>query len=327
MASRLGAPARPGGGRLPVGPGRTGTNRNARRSNDSMSAVARVRPLAAGALVLGLALSGCARFGAGSEPSPSPSPTPPPDSLVLRVETGGGFVAPSFALRQVPEFTLLADGRVITQGPQITIYPGPALPNLLMRSLTPEGVQAVVDAAREAGLDGPDHAYDRQTVADAPTTTFTFVDGGRTHVISVYALDVGGAPIADAGGSDEAQARQALSEFRSKLFDLERWLPAGSVGPESSFDADEVRVYVQEPATSDPTLAQEPVDWPLDDPLATFGEPVPDQQALRCGTVTGADLDTLRPLFEQSNELTPWRSEGRSYTLILRPLLPDESGC
>ena len=164
-------------------------------------------------------------------------------------------------------------------------------------------------------------------MADAPTTMFTFVEGGRTHVISVYALDVGGAPIADAGGSDEAQARRALSEFRSKLFDLERWLPAGSVGPESTLEPDAIRVYVQEPATSDPTLAQEPIDWPLAEPLATFGRPVPDQPALRCGTVSGDDLDTLRPLFEQSNELTPWRSDGTSYTLILRPLLPDESGC
>jgi hypothetical protein len=292
-----------------------------------MKAVTGVRPLAVGTVVLGLTLSGCARFAAGSEPSPSPTPTPLPDSLALRVETGGGFVAPSFALRQVPQFTLLADGRVITQGPQITIYPGPALPNLLARSLTPEGVQAIVDAAREAGLDGPDHAYDRQTVADAPTTTFTFVEGSRTHVISVYALDVGGAPIADAGGSDEVQARRALSEFRSKLFDLERWLPAGFVGPESTFEAHAIRVYVQEPATSDRTLAQEPIDWPLAEPLATFGLPVPDQPALRCGTVGGDDLDTLRPRFEQSNELTPWRSDGTSYMLILRPLLPDESGC
>jgi hypothetical protein len=84
---------------------------------------------------------------------------------------------------------------------------------------------------------------------------------------------------------------------------------------------------VQEPETSDPTLAQEPIDWPLTEPLATFGRPVPDQPALRCGTVSGDDLHTLRPLFEQSNELTPWRSDGTSYTLILRPLLPDESGC
>jgi hypothetical protein len=243
------------------------------------------------------------------------------------VETGGGFVAPAYALRQVPEFSLMADGRVFTQGPQIAIYPGPAVPNLLVRSLSPEGVRVLVEAARLAGLDGPDRSYDRQSVADAPTTTFTFVDGGGTHVISVYALDIGGGTVAGPSGSDEAQARRQLSQLRTKLLDLERWLPSGSVGPQSSYDYDEVRIYLQEPAVRDPSLAQKPIAWPLAQPLATFGEPLAEQPGLRCGTAGGVDLDTLRPLLAEANELTPWRSEGRTFSLIVRPLLPDESGC
>jgi hypothetical protein len=184
----------------------------------------------------------------------------------------------------------------------------------------------VIDAARMAGLDGPNRSYDQQNIADAPTTTFTFVDQGRTHTVSVYALDMGGGPVEDAGGSEEAQARQDLSELRSKLSDLERWLPPGSVGPESAFAFDQARIYVEDPAPKDPSLAQEPIAWPLA-PLASFGEAIPDQVALRCGTVGGSDLATIRPLLSAANELTPWRSDGRPYGLVVRPLLPDESGC
>ena len=48
------------------------------------------------------------------------------DQLVLRVETGGGYTAPEFQLRLIPEFSLYGDGTIITPGPQIEIYPPPA---------------------------------------------------------------------------------------------------------------------------------------------------------------------------------------------------------
>jgi hypothetical protein len=43
--------------------------------------------------------------------------------------------------------------------------------------------------------------------------------------------------------------------------------------------------------------------------------------------VSGADLDTLWPLMQGANDLTPWSSGKAEYRLILRPLLPDEHGC
>jgi len=287
----------------------------------------RLRLVLAGTLALGLALTGCARLAQGSNVSPTPpSPSVDPDALLLRVQTGGGFVAPEFALGQMPEFSLMADGRVITLGPQIEIYPGPSLPSVQVRTLTARGIEAVMDAARKAGLDGPDRAYDTQPIADAPTTTFTFVEGGRRHVISAYALDTGGQP-RPGGTSGEARARRALADLRSKLFDLEHWLPAGSVGAESRFAFDGLRVYVEPGATRDVGLQEPPLDWPLAVPLATFGSPVAGRQELRCGTVEGTDLAALRPLAGRSNQLSPWRSGGAEYTLVLRPLLPDESGC
>lgn len=279
--------------------------------------------LAGGMVLFALAAPACA----GLNPPPGGSSGPPtdPDAVVLRVVTGGGLLPPGYALRQIPEFTLTADGRVILQGPQIEIYPGPALPNVVVRPVTPAGIQAIVEAARRAGLGGPDRSYLDPTVADAPTTTFTFLDGGRTHVVSVYALDFG----EDVGLSvspGEEQARERFSEFRSRLFGLDSWLPSGSLGEESEFVFDELRIYVQRYSPPE-DLPQPSVEWPLQEPLGSFGRGVAALPGTRCGTISGPELDTLMPLLRAANELTPWRSGGLDHTLILRPLLPGESGC
>src|SRR5262245_38353160 len=58
-----------------------------------------------------------------------------PDEVVLRVEYIGGFVAVQTLATRLPFLTVYGDGRVITEGPQILIYPGPALPNVLERRI------------------------------------------------------------------------------------------------------------------------------------------------------------------------------------------------
>ena len=245
------------------------------------------------------------------------------DDLILRMETGGGFVAPSFTLKSVPTFSLYGDGRAITEGPIPEIYPGPALPNLQVSRLTEPAIQAILQAASDAGLLGADASYPYPCIADAGTTTFTVVAEGATHTVSAYALGT------DAGGAcdhTDAEARAKLQGFASKLGDLESWLPAGSVGASQGYTPTELRVYVQ-PYQPDPQLQETPVDWPLSEPLATFGEPNSNMTDSRCGVVSGDDFATLYPLAASANELTPWRSEGTSYGLIFRPLLPDEHTC
>jgi hypothetical protein len=68
--------------------------------------------------------------------------------------------------------------------------------------------------------------------------------------------------------------------------------------------------------------------WPLQTPLAEFGTPaVPDRgiAGLRSGVVLGDDAKTLGPFLAEANALTPIVSNGKPYTLFVRPLLPDES--
>jgi hypothetical protein len=249
------------------------------------------------------------------------------DELVLRIATGGGFVPVEYNLRSVPGISIYGDGRMIVEGPMIEIYPGPALPNLQVRQLTEEAVQAILREARAAGLLGADATFDYPCVTDLPTTTFTVVAEDRTHTVSAYALGFTEAAEepAQCPGVDE-EARQALYDFQVKVGDPASWLPDGSVGPERPFEPSEMRVYVL-PYRGDPELEQTPVDWPIVPELDRFGEPDANLTDIRCGVVAGGALATLLPEAQSANQLTPWVSDSAEFALVFRPLLPDEHTC
>ena len=252
------------------------------------------------------------------------------DDLVLRVDTGGGFVPVEYNLRNVPGVSIYGDGRMIVTGPVIEIYPGPALPNLQVTRLTEEGLQAILAAAQDAGLMDGDASYDYPCVTDLPTTTFTVNAGGATSTTSAYALGFEAGTTGATGGCGgmdvDTEARAALNDFSMQLGDIRSWLPEGSYSAEEPYEPTELRIYVTEVRT-DPELEQQPLEWPLDTPLSAFGEPDANLPDYRCGTVTGEDLAAVWPLAQQANELTPWVSEGDEHGLAFRPLLPDEHGC
>ena len=79
--------------------------------------------------------------------------------MVLRVETGGGFVTPEYNLTQPPGFTLYGDGTVIVTGPMIEIFPQPAMPNLQTTTISQEAIGKILSAAKEAGLFANDVDY------------------------------------------------------------------------------------------------------------------------------------------------------------------------
>jgi hypothetical protein len=278
------------------------------------------------AVVIGVAALATACADHPTVPGDGPGPTYPRggDQLVLRIDTSGGFVAPQQTLQQMPSFSLYGDGRVITQGAQTEIYPGPALPSLVVTSITPPGVQSILEDALAAGL-GESHSYSTMTVSDMPTTTFTLNVNGETHTTQVYALGAGSS--GPGMTAEERKARAALERLSSEATDLRRSLPAGSVGPDRQYAPEALRVFVQPyEHQRDPMLHEPEVAWPVSTPLASFGGET-SAPGIRCGAVTGADARQLLNAAESANQLTPWTSDGEQYSLTLRVLLPDEHGC
>ncbi|MDL2334831.1 MAG: hypothetical protein QFC55_02220 [Chloroflexota bacterium] len=237
----------------------------------------------------------------------------------MRIENVGGFLPPMMTLRDYPDVVLYGDGRLITQGPQLELYPGPALPGLVMTQLTQHGIEQVLEWAREAGLAGPDRLLG-QPIPDAGVTNFTIIyPGGTTHTTS---LSPGfGEPVV-------APAIAAVQRFEQILTNVRAWLPDDVVGDDAPYAWDRLRVisFPVDPANlPDPSVATI-VDWPLarldSYPLSPFAS-----LAYRCFELTGDDLANVRALFEAANELTAYRSGDVLYQLYLHPLLPDDEAC
>ncbi|MHB9149684.1 MAG: hypothetical protein ACYC33_06315 [Thermoleophilia bacterium] len=281
------------------------------------------------AVALSFLLSGCGYVGrntsttgpgSGSGSIVYPSSA---DALVLRVEVGGGFVPVEAVFTNMPMLSVYGDGRAISQGPIIAIYPGPALPNLQVAKISPAGMQKLLAAAREAGLLEHGVDYGQPAVADGATTTFTVAAEGEVFETSIYHLS----PDNASDGvltKDQVALRARVESFQSMLYDLEGRL-GDEIGPSESFEWQALSILIMpaDPDRDDPSgIEPRIVDWPLAD-LATLGEVHPQTQG-RKALITGADLETLRPLVEQADTLTLWKSGGSTYSLFLRPLLPDE---
>jgi hypothetical protein len=293
-------------------------------------------------MALGILGAACANSssvsGAGDGGGGFSYPTAP-DQLVVRVSTGGGFIAPSYSITQLPQFSLMGDGRAITPGAIPEIYPGPAIAPLFSQQLTPDAVQAILSLAKTDGLLAKDQDYTDMGsvgIADAGTTTITIVADGQTHTFNFYALGDLGQNKPDHMNQAEFDARTMAQDFATKAGDLS-WLAAGSAADQVPFVPTGVRVFVSN-YQPDPSMSEPSISWPLGTGLAAFGDPVKGAAAgsglntnsslpSRCGVATGDDLTTLMPLIDHANQLSPWKSDGKEYGLLFRPLLPDESGC
>lgn len=259
--------------------------------------------------VSAMALAACGRVtdgGAGSGGIAHPTGAEQP---VIVVEDTGGFVMPQYALTRAPQFALYGDGTAITQGPQIMIYPPPLLPPLFAQRVEEEAFQSLLRAARDAGLFADRTFDDMCGVADVTTTVITIHADDATYVTSVYGLGFEGC-------QDDPEARAAIMGFVGGLMTFAD-APADSIGEPEPYRGEGWLLAVAE-YVPQPDLPQEDIAWPL-------ASPTPADAADGCLVVTGEDAETLRPLFEGANQLTPWTVDGMRWSLLVRPLYPGET--
>jgi hypothetical protein len=261
-------------------------------------------------------------------PSAKPSPSAATAALLLRITSEGGFISPSANLAALPNASVYSDGRILTPAPQDAIFPGQLLPTLNVRNVGQKGVTAILDAIRKGGLDKPGGGGGG-IPGDTGTTIFTVIVDGQPVTTRFPGL-TGGPPgpggHGTPGPSDDPR-RVAAKQLVSRLDDpTDAW--GGTPGPASVYQPSGYRVYVAPGAPQpDASASQAPVTWPLTTPLSAFGTPaVPDRgiAGLRQGVVLGADAAALAPILRSATAITPFVSAGKSYTLYVRPLLPDE---
>jgi hypothetical protein len=242
--------------------------------------------------------------------------------LVLRVTTGGGFVAVEANLRLLPSFSLYGDGTVIVPGAVRQTFPGPAVAPLVRSRLSETEVQTVLREARQAGLfaPGPIDYGDMGSIgiSDAPSTTLIVNADGRHIERDAYALGID--PGTGRLPAPAARARKALARFIAAL-------PRGHA--RAAFVPTALAVYIA-PYMGKPQAGSARVVWPLARPLATAGRSVSMGLQYRCTTVAGKEAVTLLARFRRADEQSRWvarKGAKRAFQLFARPSLPDERGC
>jgi hypothetical protein len=240
-----------------------------------------------------------------------------PDSTLLTIESAGGFVPVDFVVNQGPSLVLQRDGTVISQGPQIEIYPGPLLANWQTSQLDEETMLFVLeelDAIGFADFERVDNNEVGGVVADAPTTVVTFHNQEGTHVFSVYALGF------DAQGITDARV-PILAALVQELYD------AAAMGGGESYQPSAIQVVATNGEglfdPNDPTVNY--AEWPLPQ---TFDEMTPlDIEGWHCSSYEGAEAQDLLAIFSQANQQTYFTDGDVNYRMLVRPLFPGEEAC
>ena len=202
------------------------------------------------------------------------------------------------------------------------IYPGPLLPNLQQRPISQAGIDALVDAARSAGLlDGPTDltgglaARRRRPPTCSSSST---VSSGRSSATR---------PARSSASRRRASAHpgtpEAFGQFWAQVHDIGSWLGT-ELGAETPYVADRLAVLLVEPV-DDASLPPSFARWPLEVPMTQFGVEWPGSPPARCGVIEGADLAPALAAFGAANELTRWTDDtDAQFGAVVRPLFPGE---
>jgi len=256
----------------------------------------------------------------GSSPSGTASPggSPAVGGLLLRIAADGGFVPPGFLVTRVPELSIYTDGRAIEPGAVAAIFPGPPVSPLILNRLDAGALDAIRAAARTAGLAGPDRSSTSAPVADAPTTVFSYVDAAGTHILSIYALGFQAGPGAPA---EERAVREAAVVLLRTVQGI-----VGAVPGSTTYAPEAYRIYAQPaeaPATGEPL--PNILDWPAGLPALGSLPATKLPPGAGCGAIAGGQLEAFTALLAKATQITRYRDGGRDWTLLIRPLLPDEA--
>lgn len=279
-----------------------------------------VRAVAAAWLLL--LVAACAQENSGaSDGAGAPADPVDAEAVALRVDYTGGYVTPGTLAARLPLVSVYGDGRVITEGPQTLQYPGPALPNLQVQRISAADVDKLVDRAVDAGV-GAAGDLGQPQIADATSTRFTVVTAGGTKTTEVYALAEAAADTALT--ENQRASRAKLQDLLAALTDLPTTL-GSAVGAAEPYTPVALAAIAAPWVAADTNLDKQPeVAWPGP---ALPGDSLGAGLNTGCATVTGDATAKVLTAATKANAITPWTSGGKRWTVHLRPMLPDESGC
>jgi hypothetical protein len=292
-----------------------------------------LRSTLAVALALPLLVAACSS-GAPATATPSPTepvlPSPSSAAGVVIHASWTQALPPRALFGNLPVLVVTADGRVLTQGPVREIYPGPLVAPFVERPISPNGVAALLQAAKDAGLLGPATDFTGGAMPmGAAAVRLQIVVDGVTHDFVGDANAAVPCPPTQACPEAVPGTPAAFARFWYRLLDMAGWLES-ELGPEQPYAPASYAVIVGPPP--EPWEGATPVVWPVaDPPLGAFGAPVRGEPGTRCGIAAGDLAAALRAPFAGATQLTPFVATATASAtrgLTVRALLPgDEDPC
>ncbi len=283
-------------------------------------------------------VAGCVTAGAGgaggtatpSAPGGSPSVTTPAPSvtpLPSAPSSATGFylrawqtqaLAPQYTFTWLPLATVSGgqyiDGLVAVPA----IYPGPLWVDPTVQSISATGIDAIVAEARQLGLLGSTSDFIGSPMAGAMTAHIQLIIDGTT-----YNLTGSTDAAAPAGATSAPGTAAAFATFWQKLTELAMWLP-DDLGQSSAYEPSSLAVLALPPTAASSGIKPNVVTWPLATPFSKLGTAM-GNVAYRCAVVTGADLTSLLPVVQQSNQLTRFVDSAKvTDSLLVRAMVPGE---
>lgn len=261
--------------------------------------------------LLTAALLTLAACGGGESGAGRPSD---PESPLLQVRSEGGFVPVELDFGRGPTYTLLADGRLIYEGPVILIYPGPLLPNYQVTQVTDEQIDELMTLIEEIGLPGMESGLDDSaaaTVADATTEVVTYWDENGVHEYSVYGLGIDPNP-----NPATAATVELVNTLSDAVFSTES----------EEYVGDRVRVISGVAQTPPDTEFEDVRPWPLE------GEDPNQWTELNLGYTCKVFGPEVLDFFRDASQVTQWlhpveTMDAPPFILLVRPLHPGEPDC
>ena len=284
----------------------------------------RLIPLVVAIAGLGIAACGSDGPGPSSASSDSTLPTVPADGqgdgythptgadeVVVSYAELGGFTTREYAFQQPPSLLISGDGRLLSPGAQIEIYPGPLLQAVQVRTITEAGIQEILAAANEAGLLADVDCTAETNIADASTATVMVSADGETWFHEAYALGFAGPD-----GVEPTSERQALLRFVTQLTDLEALVGSENLGEATLFEPTEYEIEAiavdDLSAYGTDGIEATVEEWPADISVGLA-------DASECTVVPATEVGQL---LASANQLTFFEDAGVTYQVLARPALP-----